>query len=178
MSFKKIPVGNNFPEDIYAIIEISAFSNPIKYEMNKTYNELFVDRFISSAMIYPCNYGYINNTQSLDGDPLDILIPTPYPLLAPSVIQCRPVGILMMQDESGDDSKIIAVPHNNISQEYNSIQDIIDFPILLKNQIQNFFENYKNLEKNKWVKIIEWQNKKNAILEIKNSIKRYEKIKK
>ncbi|CAL4318783.1 Inorganic pyrophosphatase [Buchnera aphidicola (Eriosoma lanigerum)] len=174
MSFKNIPTGNNFPEDIYAIIEISAFSSPVKYEMNKNHYELFVDRFISSAMIYPCNYGYINNTKSLDGDPLDILVPTPYPLLAPSVIQCRPIGMLHMKDESGDDAKIIAVPNYNISTEYNSIQDILDFPILLKKQIQHFFENYKNLEKNKWVKVIEWKNKKHAILEIEHSIYRYQ----
>ncbi|HET9678535.1 MAG: inorganic diphosphatase [Buchnera aphidicola (Tetraneura akinire)] len=172
MNINKIISGENVPEDVYAIIEIPANSSPIKYEMNKNYNILFVDRFIASNMIYPCNYGYINNTLSLDGDPLDILVVTPYPLLSNSVIQCRPVGLLKMKDESGEDEKIISVPDKKISEEYNSINDISDFPILLKKQIEHFFENYKKLEKGKWVKILSWENKKIAKQVILKSIER------
>ncbi|XRX42554.1 MAG: inorganic diphosphatase [Buchnera aphidicola (Eriosoma harunire)] len=175
MSINNIPSGPDVPEILYAIIEISSHSYPVKYEMNKTHNELFVDRFIASAMRYPCNYGYINKTKSQDGDPLDILVYTPYPILPKTIIPCRPIGMLRMKDESGHDAKIIAVPNHHVSTEYLSIQDIHNLPTLLKQQIQIFFENYKNAEKDKWVKIIGWDNKQHAIQEIEQSIIRYQK---
>ncbi|BAP58305.1 inorganic diphosphatase [Candidatus Tachikawaea gelatinosa] len=173
MSFKTVSSGKNLPEDVYVIIEIPCNSDPIKYEIDKKTNVFFVDRFINTAMFYPCNYGYINNTLSLDGDPLDVLVPTPYPLRSSSVILCRPVGMLNMIDESGDDKKIIAVPHKTISQEYENIKNIEDVSKLLRLQIVHFFEHYKDLEKNKWVKIIGWSSIETAKEEIINSFKRF-----
>lgn len=126
-------------------------------------------------MFYPCNYGYINHTLSLDGDPVDVLVPTPYPLLAGSVIRCRPIGVLKMTDESGEDAKIIAVPHSKLSSEYNHINDIEDLPALLKAQIVHFFQHYKELEANKWVKIDGWQGVEAAKEEIMSSFARAQK---
>lgn len=175
MNFKKVPAGIDVPNDIYVIIEIPANSNyPIKYEINKEIGVIFVDRFILTPMFYPCNYGYINHTLSLDGDPIDVLVPTPYPLQSGCVIRCRPIGMLKMTDESGQDSKIIAVPHNKISQEYTFIQDVDDLPKLLRNQIHHFFENYKNLETGKWVKIKSWEHSEVANTDILDAFKRFQ----
>ncbi|VFP85642.1 Inorganic pyrophosphatase [Buchnera aphidicola (Cinara pseudotaxifoliae)] len=174
-NFSQIPAGKNIPHDIYGIIEIPAYSNPVKYELHKSFNILYVDRFISTAMFYPCNYGFINQTLSLDGDPLDILIPTPYPLQPKSIIRCRPIGLLNMEDEQGIDTKIIAVPHKKITQEYIKIDNISQLSELLKKQIIHFFNNYKNLEKNKPVQIQGWKNIESAYQEIKNSVTRYHK---
>ncbi|QTM69383.1 inorganic diphosphatase [Buchnera aphidicola (Hormaphis cornu)] len=149
--------GKKIPEDIFVIIEISSNANPVKYEIDKNSGILHVDRFISSNMSYPCNYGYINHTLSLDGDPLDVLVISPFSLLPGSVIQCIPVGMLKMIDESGEDYKIIAIPHPRITTQYHFIHDIQDVPKILKEQIVHFFKHYKDLEKNKWVKIIGWE---------------------
>lgn len=174
MNFKKIPAGIKIPDDIYVIIEIPANSNhPIKYEIHKEMEALFVDRFISTPVFYPCNYGYINHTLALDNDPVDVLVPTPYPLQSGCIIRCCPIGILNMIDESGEDTKIIAVPHKNISKQYEHINNIDDLPILLKNQIHHFFENYKNLEPGKWTKIKNWKNSESAKIEIMNSFNRF-----
>jgi len=177
MNLNLIPAGENIPDDIYVIIEIPANYYPIKYEINKNNGALFVDRFISTTMFYPCNYGYINNTLSLDGDPIDVLVTTPYPLQSSSVIRCRPIGILKMIDESGEDIKIIAVPYFNISKEYDNIKDIKDLPKLLRTQIIHFFKNYKNLEIDKWVKVGNFENYEAAKIEILNSFERYNKKK-
>lgn len=147
MSLLNVPAGKDLPEDIYVVIEIPANADPIKYEVDKESGALFVDRFMSTAMFYPCNYGYINHTLSLDGDPVDVLVPTPYPLQPGSVIRCRPVGVLKMTDESGEDAKLVAVPHTKLSKEYDHINDVNDLPELLKAQITHFFEHYKDLEK-------------------------------
>lgn len=176
MNINQIPTGNNVPEDIYVIIEIPANSDPIKYEIDKITGTIFVDRFISTPMFYPCNYGYINNTLSLDGDPVDVLVPTSYPLLIGSVINCRPIGMLEMTDESGEDYKIIAVPNNTISQEYSSIQDIDQLPNLILNQINHFFKHYKDLDIKKWTKIKHWRHVDIAKTEILNSFKRARKL--
>ncbi|MXP67690.1 inorganic diphosphatase [Pantoea sp. Aalb] len=173
---QEIPTGKNVPEDIYVIIEISANSNPIKYEIEKNSGALFVDRFIPSTMFYPCNYGYVNNTLSLDGDPIDVLVPSPYPLNLTSIILCRPIGILRMIDESGIDTKIIAVPHTTVSKQYDDIKDITDLSKLLRSQITYFFEHYKDLEKDKWIKIEGWDDVKAAKEEIISSIKRAQRI--
>ncbi|QJC29728.1 inorganic diphosphatase [Enterobacteriaceae endosymbiont of Plateumaris pusilla] len=175
MNLNKVSSGNKVPDDINVIIEISSNSKPIKYEVDKKSGILFVNRFISTTMFYPCNYGYINNTLSLDGDPLDVLVPTQYPILPGSVIRCRPIGILNMTDESGEDIKIIAVPHKKISQEYNNINDINDLSIFLKKQITHFFKHYKDLEDGKWVKIDKWYNIDIAKKEILFSISRFKK---
>lgn len=172
MGLEKVPAGNNLPDDIYVVIEIPANADPIKYEVDKETGAVFVDRFMATAMFYPANYGYINNTLSLDGDPVDVLVPTPYPLMPGSVIRCRPVGVLKMTDESGEDAKLIAVPHTKLSKEYDSIQDINDVPALLKAQIQHFFENYKALEAGKWVKVDGWEGVEAARAEIITSFER------
>ena len=157
MSFSQIPAGKDLPNDIYVVIEIPANSDPVKYEIEKDCDALFVDRFMASPMFYPANYGYINDTLADDGDALDVLVVTPYPVVPGSVIRCRPVGVLNMTDEGGEDAKLIAVPHEKLTQAYNDVQDINDVPELLRNQIKEFFENYKNLEKGKWVKVESWE---------------------
>ncbi|MEA9444216.1 inorganic diphosphatase [Candidatus Fukatsuia symbiotica] len=178
MSLKEVPAGKSLPEDIYVVIEIPANADPIKYEVDKESGALFVDRFMSTAMFYPCNYGYINHTLSLDGDPVDVLVPTPYPLQPGSVIRCRPVGMLKMSDESGEDAKLVAVPHTKLSTEYDRIKDVEDLPGLLKSQIIHFFKHYKDLEAGKWVKIEGWQDATAARAEICTSYERYKLDKK
>jgi len=158
MSYNSIPAGKDLPNDIYVAIEIPANASPIKYEIDKDMDALVVDRFMATPMFYPANYGYINNTLADDGDPLDVLVITPYPVEPGSVIRSRPVGVLKMSDEAGGDEKLLAVPHEKLTQMYNDIQDIDDVPQLLKDQIVHFFENYKDLEKGKWVKVEGWEN--------------------
>lgn len=175
MGLLNVPAGKSVPDDIYVVIEIPANADPIKYEVDKETGALFVDRFMATAMFYPCNYGYINHTLSLDGDPVDVLVPTPYPLQPGSVIRCRPVGVLKMTDESGVDAKVIAVPHSKLSKEYDHIKDINDLPELLKSQIKHFFEQYKALEKGKWVKVDGWENVDAARQEIIDSVERAKK---
>ncbi|QCI20243.1 inorganic diphosphatase [Buchnera aphidicola (Brachycaudus cardui)] len=175
MNLNKIVAGDNIPHDIYVIIEISSNSSPIKYEMDKQSGMLFVDRFISTPMFYPCNYGYINQTLSLDGDALDVLVPSYYPIQSNSVIHCKPIGILNMHDEAGDDAKIIAVPNSKICKEYENINDISDISELLKNQISHFFQHYKKLETKKWVEIIGWGNHLDAKKEISTAYNRSKK---
>ena len=157
MSYQNIPAGKDLPNDIYVVIEIPANSSPVKYEIDKDADALFVDRFMASPMFYPANYGYINNTLADDGDALDVLVVTPYPVVPGSVIRCRPVGVLNMTDEAGEDAKLLAVPHEKLTQAYNDVHDITDLPEMLRNNIKEFFENYKNLEKGKWVKVESWE---------------------
>ncbi len=172
MGLLNVPAGKELPDDIYVVIEIPANAAPIKYEVDKDSGAVFVDRFMATAMFYPCNYGYINHTLSLDGDPVDVLVPTPYPLQPGAVIRCRPVGVLKMTDESGVDAKLIAVPHTKLSKEYDHIKDVDDLPELLKAQIKHFFEQYKALEKGKWVKVDGWENIDAARKEIIESFER------
>jgi len=157
MSYQNIPAGKDLPNDIYVVIEIPANSSPVKYEIDKDADALFVDRFMASPMFYPANYGYINNTLADDGDALDVLVVTPYPVVPGSVIRCRPVGVLNMTDEAGEDAKLLAVPHEKLTQAYNDVHDITDLPEMLRSHIKEFFENYKNLEKGKWVKVESWE---------------------
>jgi inorganic pyrophosphatase len=157
MSYQNIPTGKDLPNDIYVVIEIPANSSPVKYEIDKDADALFVDRFMASPMFYPANYGYINNTLADDGDALDVLVVTPYPVVPGSVIRCRPVGVLNMTDEAGEDAKLLAVPHEKLTQAYNDVHDITDLPEMLRSRIKEFFENYKNLEKGKWVKVESWE---------------------
>ncbi|MCK6263089.1 inorganic diphosphatase [Vibrio sp. ZSDE26] len=175
MSLKTVPAGKELPDDIYVIIEIPANADPIKYEVDKDTGAVFVDRFMSAPMFYPCNYGYINDTLSLDGDPVDVLVPTPFPLMPGSVIRCRPVGVLKMSDESGEDAKVFAVPHSKLSKEYDNIQDVDDIPELLKAQVTHFFERYKDLESGKWVKVDGWEDAQSARNEIMESYQRAKK---
>ncbi|QEH08176.1 inorganic diphosphatase [Histophilus somni] len=175
MGLENVPAGKALPDDIYVVIEIPANSDPIKYEVDKESGALFVDRFMATAMFYPANYGYVNNTLSSDGDPVDVLVPTPYPLQPGSVIRCRPVGVLKMTDEAGGDAKVVAVPHTKLSKEYDYIKDVDDLPALLKAQIQHFFESYKALEAGKWVKVDGWEGVESARQEILESFERAKK---
>lgn len=172
MSLSAVPAGKNLPEEINVIIEIPANADPIKYEVDKDTATVWVDRFMSAPMFYPCNYGFVNQTLSLDGDPVDVLVPTPYPLMPGSVIRCRPVGVLHMSDESGEDAKVVAVPVSKLTKEYDHIKDVNDLPELLKAQITHFFERYKELEAGKWVKVEGWGDAAAAKAEIESSFAR------
>ena len=174
MDFAKVPAGKEIPEDIYVVIEIPANADPIKYEIDKDSNAVFVDRFMATPMFYPANYGYIPNTLSEDGDPLDVLVVTPYPVVPGSVIRCRPVGILNMEDEAGGDAKLVAVPHDKLTKAYSDVKDIDDLPQMLRDQIQHFFENYKTLEPGKWVKVQDWANADAARKAIEESVANYQ----
>ncbi|MCH9048653.1 MAG: inorganic diphosphatase [Proteobacteria bacterium] len=172
MDIKAISVGQNPPEDINVIIEVPIGGPPIKYEMDKASGGLFVDRIVHTAMHYPCNYGYIPETLADDGDPVDVLVVTDVPLISGSVVQCRPVGMLAMTDESGVDAKILAVPVDKLSSMYSNINAPNDFPDVLVNQITHFFEHYKDLELGKWVKVEGWRDAAAAREEIMASYKR------
>ncbi len=173
MGLKKITAGKDVPNDINVIIEIPANSQPVKYEIDKDSGALFVDRFMSTAMFYPANYGYIPQTLSEDGDPVDVLVITPLPLLSGSVIRCRPIGVLNMTDEAGADAKLLAVPVDKLCREYQHIHSYKDISEHLLNSIEHFFEHYKDLEPEKWVKVDGWADAANAKHEIEASIKRY-----
>ena len=170
MSYQSISPGKNPPEDLNVIIEIPANASPIKYEVDKDSDAIFVDRFMATPMFYPANYGYVPNTLSEDGDPLDVLVIAPYPVVPGAVIRCRPVGILNMTDESGKDAKIIAVPHSKLTVIYDDVKETSDLPPLLLKQIQHFFEKYKDLEAGKWVKVESWGTADDAREVIKASI--------
>jgi len=170
MSYTTVPAGQAIPEDINVIIEIPAFSAPIKYEADKDWGLIVVDRFMPTPMFYPANYGFIPNTHADDGDPLDVLVVSPHPLLPGCVIRSRPIGILHMADEKGEDAKIIAVPHKKLTSLYDDIEDISQMSELVKQQIEHFFEYYKKLEKDKWVKIDRWEDRKQAFQMIQDSI--------
>lgn len=171
MDLNKISIGS--AEEFNVVIEIPAGTTPIKYEMDKDSGALFVDRFIGTAMSYPANYGFIPSTLSEDGDPADVVVITPYPIAFGAVVKCRPLGVLRMEDESGIDAKIIAVPTKKICPLYAEIDKLEDLPSLEIQQIVHFFENYKKLEKGKWVKLSGVEDASAAIKEIEDSIKRY-----
>ena len=175
MDLAKIPAGKAAPEDIFVVIEIPAQGAPVKYEVDKDSGALLVDRFMATAMFYPANYGFVPNTLSDDGDPVDVLVVAPTPLMPGSVIRARPVGMLKMTDESGVDAKIIAVPHGKLSPLYDEIKEATDLPELLLAQIKHFFEQYKALESGKWVRVDGWGDKAEACAEIEASIARYQK---
>jgi inorganic pyrophosphatase len=170
MNLDRVGSGKNLPQDVNVIIEIPSHSDPVKYEVDKETGALFVDRFMNTAMFYPTNYGYIPHTLSDDGDPVDVLVVSPYALISGSVVACRPVGMLKMTDESGEDAKVIAVPHDTM---YDDVQDIDDVSPRLLSQLAHFFEHYKDLEKNKWVKIEGWVGKSEAEQEIVASVERF-----
>ncbi len=171
MNLDKIGYGEN-PNNIKAIIEISYGSN-IKYEIDKDSGALVLDRVMHSAMFYPANYGFINQTLSQDGDPADILIITPYPLAEASLVECRLVGVLIMEDESGIDEKLLAVPSSKIDPSFDEIQDLQDIPKHTLAKIKNFFETYKMLEPKKWVKVQGFKDKKSATKILEDAIKNY-----
>ena len=169
--------GKKAPEAVNVIIEIPAQSQPVKYELDKETGAMFVDRFLSTPMFYPCNYGYVPHTLSEDGDPVDVLVMTPLPVMTGAVIECRPIAVLNMSDENGPDAKLLAVPVNGLTPNYRDIQGIDDVCPNLLNAIKHFFEHYKDLEEGKWVKVDGWSGKDAAHEEIVGSIKRYEEAK-
>lgn len=157
MRIDAIPVGENPPEDINVIIEVPHGGHPVKYELDKASGTLFVDRFMHTAMHYPCNYGFVPHTLSDDGDPIDVLVVSRIPVVPGSVIRSRPIGVLMMHDEAGQDEKILAVPVKKLNPYYKDVHDYTDMPDILLQRITHFFEHYKDLEEGKWVKIDGWQ---------------------
>lgn len=174
MSLHLVPTGSKAPDEVNVIVEIPMGGEPIKYEVDKDSGALFVDRVLGTAMRYPCNYGYIPHTLCGDGDPADVLIYMSHPLIHGSVVRCRPIGMLKMTDESGEDAKILAVPITKITPYFEKIQEITDLPSIQLDQISHFFEHYKDLEKGKWVKIEGWADAAAAKEEIRNSIENYQ----
>jgi inorganic pyrophosphatase len=173
MSLDRVAAGKQVPLDVNVIIEIPMHAEPIKYEVDKETGAVFVDRFMSTAMHYPCNYGYIPQTLSGDGDPVDVLVLSPVPLITGVVVRCRPIGMLKMKDEAGDDTKILAVPIDKLTPLYGKVRSYRDVPQPTLAQIAHFFQHYKDLEAGKWVKVSGWVGVREAAAEIKASIKRY-----
>jgi inorganic pyrophosphatase len=174
MSLNNVPSGKNLPDDFNVIIEIPMHGEPVKYEVDKESGAIFVDRFMNTAMHYPCNYGYIPHTLCGDGDPADVLVVTPIPLLTGVVVRCRPLGVLKMTDEGGEDAKLLAVPVDKLCTLYRDVKSYTDLPEITIKQIQHFFEHYKDLEPNKWVKIAGWFGVEEARAEIMSSVANYQ----
>lgn len=156
MDLSKIAAGRNPPTDINVIIEIPAGGLPVKYEMDKQSGALFVDRFLHTAMYYPGNYGFIPHTLSEDGDPTDVLVISNIPVVPGAVVRCRPVGALVMTDQAGPDEKIVAVPADDLHPFHTGIREYSDLPQILRQQIEHFFQHYKDLEPKKWTRIGSW----------------------
>ncbi len=174
MNLDRVGSGANPPDDINVIIEIPLQGEPVKYEVDKETGAMFVDRFLNTAMHYPCNYGYIPHTLAEDGDPVDVLVVTGIPLIVGSVVRCRPVGMLQMTDESGNDAKVLAVPVDKLSGMFRHIQSPSDFPEEKLLRISHFFEHYKDLEEGKWVKVEGWTEADAARHEIMAGLERYQ----
>jgi inorganic pyrophosphatase len=157
MDINKLPPGRNPPHEINVLIEVPLRSDPIKYEYDKENGFIFVDRYLYTAMFYPCNYGFIPNTLSLDGDPVDVMVVGRMPVVPGAILRSRPIGVLMMEDEAGQDEKILAVPIDKITQVHRNVQSYKDVPPIDLARITHFFEHYKDLEPNKWVKVLGWE---------------------
>lgn len=177
MRLENLPAGKQVPEDVNVVIEIPSHSSPIKYELDKESGMVMVDRFLSTAMFYPCEYGFIPHTLSEDGDPADVLVISPFSLLPGSVVRCRPVGLLRMTDESGRDAKVLAVPVDKLTLRYQHVKQPEDIGKELLKAIEHFFTHYKDLESGKWVKIEGWEDMDAAKNEILASVKRYQEKK-
>lgn len=174
MNLDRVSSGRDLPNDFNVIIEIPMHGDPIKYEVDKDTGAMFVDRFMSTAMHYPCNYGYIPHTLSEDGDPVDVLVITPVPLITGVVVRCRPVGMLKMEDEAGEDAKLLAVPIDKLCNIYRAIESPRDLPEQTLAQISHFFQHYKDLEVGKWVKVQGWVGVEEAKVEILAGVTRYQ----
>ncbi len=173
MNLDRVTTGKNVPKEFNVIIEIPSHSDPVKYEVDKETGAMFVDRFMGTAMHYPCNYGYIPHTLSDDGDAVDVLVVTPLPLNFGSVIQCRALGMLEMEDESGIDAKVLAVPIDKLTKMYVNKSSFRDLPEALLKTMAHFFEHYKDLEEGKWVKIRGWVGVEEAEKEIMAGVAMY-----
>ncbi|MBN9584050.1 MAG: inorganic pyrophosphatase [Afipia sp. 62-7] len=175
MRIDAISIGKNPPQEVNVIIEVPVGGEPIKYEMDKDAGTLVVDRFLYTAMRYPGNYGFIPHTLSDDGDPCDVLVANTRAIAPGAVIAVRPVGVLFMEDEAGGDEKIIAVPTSKLTQRYDKVQNYSDLPDITLQQIQHFFEHYKDLEPKKWVKVLRWGDAEEARKLIVDGIERAKK---
>jgi len=174
MSLTKVVPGKNAPEEFNVVIEIPMNSDPVKYEVDEETGAIHVDRFMLAAMHYPCNYGYIPQTLAEDGDPVDVLVLTPFPVQVGTVITCRALGFLEMEDESGIDAKVLAVPVTKLYPPYRHLQSPQDLPQEDLDRLKHFFERYKDLEPGKWVKVQEWRDAEAAKKEIVASMQRYQ----
>jgi inorganic pyrophosphatase len=173
MRIDAIPTGNKPPYDVNVIVEVPIGGEPIKYEMDKASGALFVDRFLYTPMHYPGNYGFVPHTLSADGDPIDVLVCNTRAIFPGAVINCRPVGVLVMEDDGGGDEKIIAVPSTKLTRRYEKIQNYFDLPEITIKQIEHFFAHYKDLEPGKWVKIKSWGSCDEAQRLITEAIERF-----
>jgi inorganic pyrophosphatase len=173
MSLHDVTPGAKAPDEFNVIIEIPMNADPIKYEVDKASGAIFVDRFMTTAMHYPCNYGYIPRTLADDGDPVDVLVITPYPLTPGVVVTCRPLGVLKMDDEAGGDAKLIAVPIDKVLPIYSHWKKVDDINPMRLNAIQHFFEHYKDLEAGKWVKVVGWEGVESAKKEVSDGLANY-----
>lgn len=172
MRIDAIAIGTNPPDDVNVIIEVPLGGQPIKYEMDKAAGALVVDRFLYTPMSYPGNYGFVPHTLSEDGDPIDVLVCNTRPLIPGCVINVRPIGVMLMEDNSGVDEKVLAVPSPHLTQRWNAVRDFTDLPEITLKQIEHFFEHYKDLEPGKWVKIGGWQDAATARRKIAEAIAR------
>jgi len=173
MSLDRVPAGKKLPDEFNVVIEIPMNADPVKYEVDDETGCIFVDRFMLAAMHYPCNYGYVPQTLSEDGDPVDVLVITPFPVQAGAVIPSRAIGVLQMEDEAGPDAKVLAVPTEKLYPVYRHIQSPDDLPAEDLQRIKHFFEHYKDLEPGKWVKVQGWEDAAAARAEIEASAKRF-----
>ena len=172
MDISKISIGENAPDDLNVIIEVPLGGEPIKYEIDKASGAMFVDRYLYTSMRYPCNYGFVPHTLSLDGDPIDVMVVGQRALVPGAVVRARPIGVLLMEDDGGDDEKILAVPHQKLTRFYEKVQNYTDLPDTLIDRITHFFQHYKDLEPNKWVKVRGWEGVDKARELIRESIER------
>jgi len=177
MDVTKIPAGLNPPEDINVIIEVARLADPVKYELDKESGAMYVDRFLHTAMHYPCNYGFIPHTLSDDGDPADVMLLGRLPVMPGAVVRACPIGVLMMEDEAGMDEKILCVPHPKLKSLFSDYKDISDATSHDLNRLEHFFAHYKDLEEGKWVKILGWENAEKAREVIQTAVENYNKSK-
>jgi inorganic pyrophosphatase len=177
MRIDAVAIGKNPPHDVNVIIEVPIGGEPIKYELDKAAGALVVDRFLYTSMRYPGNYGFVPHTLSDDGDPIDVLIANTRAIVPGAIMNVRPVGVLVMEDEAGQDEKIIAVPTSKLTQRYDTVKNVTDLPEITRKQIEHFFEHYKDLEPGKWVKIVRWGDVEEARKMIEQGIERAKQAK-
>lgn len=173
MSLNQVPTGKDVPNDFNVIIEIPMQGDPVKYEVDKESGAIFVDRFMGTSMQYPTNYGYVPHTLADDGDPVDVLVMTPVALIPGVVVRCRPLGVLLMEDEAGLDAKVLAVPIEKVCGLYGHLKTYKDLSAWRLDMIAHFFEHYKDLDKGKWVKLNGWGDIDQAKKEILDGVKNY-----
>jgi len=173
MDISKIPVGKNTPWDVNVIVEVPVGTEPVKYELDKASGALFVDRIMHTSMRYPCNYGFIPHTLADDGDPVDVLIANTTPIMPGAVVRCRPIGVLIMEDEAGMDEKLLMVPVDDLHPFYSNVKSYQELPEIFLERISHFFAHYKDLEKDKWVKIIGWGEAEKAVELIESGVAAY-----